>query len=522
MNFLSSMINSLGGSAVSLLIYAIIILVFIIGLILCVFPVTHNRGILLRATRVIRRGEDSRRSWQEDSFLGHGSMREHWSEYLNNLFFADGVYHNASNVEDFINEETVIYGPGRSAFSDAIPGLLVSLGFLGTLIGLAQGLSGFSVSDSEAAMSSIVTLIPGMRYAFMTSIFGVIGSVLFTLITRLVQGSTEHALRDFYGAMSRYAGVQSVDPMTQVAIYQQQQTQLIRQMSEDLAGKLSDNVAVAVSQAVEPLNNSLRAFVSVTTKDQMRFLDAGVSRFIDRMDETLSGQLKRLSSAIDDAASSQEATTSNMRETLSKTTQMLDSVREVSGVAEEMVRGNARYIEQLRDLQKQSETEYKRMQDSVGQMDLTVRQQSNYLKSVNAMQADVARSVAQMGDSLKTYTDRVAESTANACTDMLKASAELRATGAELKEIHAGTAAQINDELKRTLDAYQDYVNEFTQRVDYLAANISGALNDLPGAVNETSDRFLNPIDHMADAMVQAQRVLDDAIVHLYAERQKR
>lgn len=519
MNFVSSLSNFLGDSAFNLLIYAVILVVFLIGLIKCTLPVTHNRDVLRRATHSIRQGDDAKRSWQEDSFLGRGALREHWSEYLNNLFFADGVYHNASNVEDYINEETVIYGPGRSAFSDAIPGLLVSLGFLGTLIGLAQGLSGFSISDSEAAMSSIVTLIPGMRYAFMTSIFGVVGSVTFTLITRAVQGSTERVLRDFYGAMSRYAGVQSVDPMTQVAIYQQQQTALIRQMSEDLAGKLSDNVANAVGQAIEPLNNTLRTFVSVTTKDQMRFLDAVVSRFIDRMDETLSGQLKRLSRAIDDAASSQEATTSNMRETLNKTTQMLDGIREVSAIAEEMVCGNAQYIEQLRETQKLSDGAYARVQDSVEQMDLAVRQQSNYLKTVNAMQADVARSVNQMSETLKSFTDRVAENNASASADMLKITAELRATGAELRDAHTDASAQITDELKRTLDAYQDYVNQFTQRVDYLADGITNALSNLPHAVNDSANTFLDQIDRMSDAMVQAQRVLDDAIVRLYAER---
>ena len=58
---------------------------------------------------------------------------------MNNLFFADGVYHNASNVEDYINEDTAIYGPGRISFAEAIPGLMVSLGFLGTLIGLTTG-----------------------------------------------------------------------------------------------------------------------------------------------------------------------------------------------------------------------------------------------------------------------------------------------------------------------------------------------------------------------------------------------
>ena len=104
---------------------------------------------------------------------------------------------------------------------------------MGTLVGLTQGLSGFSMSDSRAVMDFIVTLIPGMRYAFMTSIVGVVGSVAFTLITRAVYGSTEHELRYFYGAMSRYAGVLSVDPMTQVAIYQQEQTALIHQIFKE-------------------------------------------------------------------------------------------------------------------------------------------------------------------------------------------------------------------------------------------------------------------------------------------------
>ena len=247
MGFFETVKGVLGGSFLNLLVYAVILFVFIIGLIKCIAPVLHNRRLLRRAIRNIRAGEDAKQSWQEDDFLGKGVLNAHWSEYLNNLFFADGVYHNASNVEDYINEETVIYGPGRGSLSDAVPSVLVSIGFLGTLIGLAQGLSGFNMSDSEAVMGSIVTLIPGMRYAFMTSIFGVVGSVAFTLITRAVHGSTENTLRAFYGAMSRHAGVLSVDPMTQVAIYQQEQTMLIKKLSEDLTGKMSENIAQAVS-----------------------------------------------------------------------------------------------------------------------------------------------------------------------------------------------------------------------------------------------------------------------------------
>ena len=75
-----------------------------------------------RAVRQIRKGEHSKRSWQEEDFLGKGALYPHWKEYLNNLFFADGEFHNPSNVEDFINEETVIDAGPRPIRRRGAPG----------------------------------------------------------------------------------------------------------------------------------------------------------------------------------------------------------------------------------------------------------------------------------------------------------------------------------------------------------------------------------------------------------------
>ena len=508
----------LSGGIINLLVYAIIVLIFIFGLIRCVFPVLRNRRILKRAMRDVRAGNSAKRSWQDAEFLGEGSLLDHWSEYLNNLFFADGVYHNASSMEDYVNEETVIFGPGRGSFAEAVPGLLVSVGFLGTLIGLAQGLSGFSMSDSQAVMDSIVTLIPGMRYAFMTSIVGVVCSVLFTLIIRSIYGSTEHTLRNFYGAMSHYAGLSSVDPMTQVAIYQQEQTAMIRKMAEDLSGKLTDNIAAAVGRAVEPLNNSLRNFVSVTTKDQMRFLDAVVMRVLDRMDDLLGGQIKRLSRAMEESAARQEHTIGMVQEDMDATADMVKSMREVIRIADDMVRVNAEYIRDLRENQRQTDDAFNRVASSVEQMDLVTRQQTNYLKSVSSMQAEVSNSMEQMSSAMKDFTQRVGELSANSSAGLLSAAAELRATGAHLQEIHRECASGITEELKLTLDAYEEYVNQFTQRVDYLAGGISDSLSKLPPAVDESANAFLDQVDRLSNSLARAQQMLDETVERLRDE----
>ena len=530
MDFLRSLIGSATADLSNILIYAVIVAVFIVGLVCCIAPVLNTRGQLRRAVRTIKAGSKAKRSWQEDDFLGKGSLMAHWSAYLNNLFFADGEYHNASNVEDFINEETVIYAPGRSAFADAVPSLLVSLGFLGTLIGLAQGLSGFDMTDSAAAQSSIMTLIPGMKYAFMTSIFGVIGSVLFTLITRAVYGSTEHALRSFYGAMSRYAGVLSVDPLTQVAIYQQEQTALIQTMAKDLNGAFTENMARDVQDAVEPINQNLKSFMTVTSKDQMRFLDAVVGRFVDRMDAALSGQFKELGRTLDSVNASQreacELTRARMTEAdkvvdgladaQAMLTSMAAQMRDTLNAARETESAMTGYLDALKLNARQAEDGYARIASTVEQMQLVSNQQTGYLKTVSAMQTEVARSVETMTGAVSAFSRKFAEENAAASQAMQKASGELRAAAGHLESVQRAASQATQEELRGTLDAYREYVNQFTQRVDYLAANIGDSLSKLPRAVSQTSDQFLDQVDQLIRTLDQAQRALNDAVDRLY------
>ena len=485
--------NALSGVS-NLLVYAGIVALFVAGLIRCIAPVVHTRGTLRRAIRSIRSAGDTKYAWQKDDFLGRGTLFSHWSEYLNNLFFADGVYHNASNVEDYINEETVIYGPGRSSFADALPGLMTSLGFLGTLIGLAQGLAGFKMGDSAAVQQSIVTLIPGMRFAFTTSIFGVVGSVLFTLITRAVYGSTEHTLKSFYGAMSRYAGVLSVDPMTQIAIYQQEQTALIQTMAKDLNGAFTENMADAVHKAIDPLNQSFKNFVNVSTKEQMRFMDAVMQRFADRLDQSMHDKLQHFGEVLDETSRLQQENCVVVRASLAGTKESLADLKQMQALSRDMLEDLSEYVDRLNASRAQADDAYLRVASTVEQMEIVSRQQNNYLKSVSTAQADLTRAVEAMS----------------------KASADLRASAADVEKVYRQAGDALKQEFSSTMDGYRDYVNQFTQRVDYLSSNIAGALQQMPDAVAETNNRLLDEVDRLTDAMNQARRALESAADRLY------
>ena len=520
MEYVMKFFENMGGleDIASFVVYVVIVLLFIFGFVKCIMPVMRNRGLLNRATRAIKSG-DKKRSWQEDGFLGKGSLFSHWSEYLNNLFFADGVYHNASNVEDYINEDTVIYGPGSSTFSDALPGLMVSMGFMGTLIGLAVGLSGFDMGDETAIMTSIETLIPSMRYAFMTSIVGVIASVSFTLITRFVNGSASRAITNFYGAMSRYAGVLSVDPLTQVAIYQQEQTALIQTMAKDLNGQFTQRMAGAIKEAVSPINDSLTKFVTVNTQEQMRFLDTVVTRFVSHMDQALGNQFHDLAGVIDRTVRNQEKLLTAVEGHVGGISRAAVDLARMEKSCTEMLDRMDAYMGRMSSAQKAVDDAYLRVSTNFEQMQLVSRQQSEYLRNVSAMQNSVTEAMEYVRNVSGTIT-AAAEAMKTACDELAGMKDQIIAasdnSAAQLAAGHKKAVEDINDELARSFDALADYMKQYNERIDETTQSIANSVGELPEAVTRACGELVDQVDRMGAALNRAQRAMDDAVERMY------
>ena len=71
---------------------------------------------------------------------------------------------------------------------DSIPGVFTSLGVLGTFSGILFGLLGFDANDLD---SSIPILLGGMQTAFITSVVGIVFSLVFSRISKIVWYSAD-------------------------------------------------------------------------------------------------------------------------------------------------------------------------------------------------------------------------------------------------------------------------------------------------------------------------------------------
>ena len=457
-------ITSWMGGGISVVVYGAIIALFVIGMFSCIWPVSTNRKRLQRAVAILKQGDKAKRSWQEDRFLGRGSLMPHWSEYLNNLFFADGEYHNPANVEDYINEETVIDGPGRSKLSEALPGVQVSLGFLGTLLGLSLALSEMNSVDASTITSSMNTLLSSMKYAFLTSIFGVVASISFTLITRAVHSKAQNVLIEFYNALAKYAGVLSVDPMTQVAIYQQEQTGLLKQLCQTLTPE-------NIRQVFEPVTKA----VDLSCENQQKLMNEVAEAYIDKLNSAMNGQLAALSQTIQDTCRYQEKTIRTVSEALVDFAQTAKTMREAQQESYQLLNNFDRLITR-------SEGALTDVSNAQQQNTAVLNAQTECIDALNDLSARIQAQIQRMESAVGDLTENAEALNASSALALKEAGGALKNAAQEISQTMNKARGELSRDMSESLDYFEACMTEIIKRVESAALSVEQAAGGLPSS----------------------------------------
>ena len=120
-----------------------------------------------------------------DSLFHQKDLDRVFNEYKNKVMAQKEANEILSSIEDYISEDSMFLTTWQNLVLQ-IPGTLTGLGILGTFIGLVTGINSVGFSSVEAALDSIATLLGGIEAAFYTSISGVILSIVFNILNRMI------------------------------------------------------------------------------------------------------------------------------------------------------------------------------------------------------------------------------------------------------------------------------------------------------------------------------------------------
>ena len=366
------------------LVYGAIALVTLVGVIKCIYPVLRNSALLNRAIMKLERSAASneRAVWREARFLGR-SLRPDWQRFLLNAGQLD-LRGMPCNTQEYINEDTVVYNPGHAQLAELIPSLLTSLGILGTFMGLMSGLTNLDLSDAAKTISGIPNLLDGMRFAFATSVAGIMCSLAFNMANRMAVGHAFKALDAFDEAFYELAMPRPLDAEVQMICQKQDDELNLQRAADHVGSQMSTAVEVAVSRAVHPLTMSMDNFLQGAAHEQVEGVQRMVNQFVHQMNLSMDGQLSALGDTLGMINQNQLAAQQNLQRTLKIAEALAEDARRIQQSSREFA--NA--------MENDAQTLNRDKQDELlALMRETVKQDNAIARSVTAVQTETIQTL---------------------------------------------------------------------------------------------------------------------------------
>ncbi len=371
----------------------------LIGVFKCLIPLITTTQALRRAIRRLQQDAGTRQGtpvWQEKRFMGR-RLKGSWLRFLQNAEQLDrrGL---PCNVEDYINDDTVTHGPGNAQLADLIPGLLTSLGILGTFMGMVDGLGGLDFSNSDKIIEGIPVLLNGMQFAFGTSIAGVTMSIGFNVVNRVLQGSSYRAIDDFVECFTSLAMQRPLDNDVQLICQNQDSNHMLSNLTEVVPAQLASAVEVSVSRAMQPVAKAMDNFLVGATRAQIDGVGRIVSAFVQQMNMSLNDQFIQLGRTMTDINQNQQVSMEQLRQSMQAAGIIVEDVRKMHTVSQEVLSHFEQYVRELSDARRRDEHFEQFSATLLSRMQQMNEQQAQAYSQVKAAQEALTRTMAQFTD----------------------------------------------------------------------------------------------------------------------------
>ena len=494
------------------LIYLAIVLVFFAALMRCVFPLSRMAARLRRASRTIvteHRQNKEKKSWNDLHFLGD-RLQGTWTDFLQNAELRD-AHGGSCDVTEYINEDTIIYATGGTRLAELTPGILVSLGILGTLLGLVMGLSGLtlSASDTSTLLAGMEKLIAGMSTAFLTSIAGVVASIAFNLINNHYVGKCEKAIDRFCDVFSLYAMPKPVSEETAMLTLQQEQTAYIRQAVEEISQKMAVQVEQSIMRAMLPVQRSMDNFILAATQAQVEGVDRIAQVFVQRMNVALGQEFDHLRQVLAETGVEQQKVQQEMRAATEAIAQMTQDVVNMHQLSQGVLEHFRDYVSDMNDSRAQVDETNRKTIELLTAMNKTSGQQAMYLARLQEYQASLASVQQQYTAMTDSFLHNAQEQTRITAREMDRAVEQMHEGAQALAGAYEQFTKETKENLAHTTALFDESITTSIRQLDKTLSSMRETTQLIPQLMSQSRERYAEQVDQFVTALVRLQKSME-------------
>ena len=467
-----------------------------------------------------------------EKFSSKVKLTEAWQEFEDSLITRDrgenkSVVYKTDEAALFFSEDRLLDQHLNLRFWNSVPALLVGFGILGTFVGLVRGLipfSGINFTQTEEIRTAIQILLSGVSTAFVTSVWGMLTSLVFNGLEKWRIGRVSQAIANLQRALDQLFTL-----TTQEAIsFRQedeltQQTAALKSFSTDLADRIKIAMDNIMSERLENLHQGLKQLHDHNLEGRIAIikeLQNAPEAFGNAMAEQLEPSLDSLNTAVEELRRQREESSTDaiqrlveeFHESLSgSTTAQLEGLAETvrsasAGLAalpvqlEDMITSVQEQIDQSRQLlSATSEEQTGQLQGLMeGMLNAFQRavdlQQSSLSEATNQSIQALEGAIAELQRALTSTASQTAEESQGMVTRMLdllesaanRADAQLAQRIAEIDGVSTQsiqtletTIAELRQSLTSTLDAQQQTIRRITSQTEAASVESTDGIRQL-------------------------------------------
>ena len=496
---------------------AIFVAVYFLG---CAGPAARMAAALNRTRRDIASSEeDARTLWGRygrDAALFHNRrLDERYGAYLRELrrLYKQNAITADCRLDDYIGEE-LIYSAVNKPFCDQLGGIMSGLGILFTFIGLVYGLRNFDATSVDLMQASTQALMAGIKIAFMTSIFGLIYSLLINIFyKRLVKSALEalYAFQDVYTERVRPSNEHGAE--NAMLRLQTEQNAALERFGASVGEQVSEAIITLMGPTVDKMHDAIAQYTTVAMEDQRAGMEKVLRYFLEGLNSAMGNIFTQLKARTEELGAWEKDMIEGIRamtENLGGTVQELDQAQETARAITERMSAYTGAVEELTAAQTKV---IERMEGFIADSENAREREGAYMEKLTA----AIQAAEESAQTSLAVVKSVSEIAAQTRSDSAMSAETVSAAGVKL--------AAAAESVRAMSDSVTADVSGAAQRLEQAAgeleSGLSGAVASSLGVVDDSLEkltRTLESVNAASGQVMQAFKSLPKSAAFLNAD----
>jgi hypothetical protein len=406
---------------------------------------------------------------------------------------------NTHHTSTYFNQRYILWSKVNMRWFNALPNILTGLGIVGTFIGLVSGIyiasPGLSADSIQAAKGALNVLLSGASLAFLTSIAGLVSSMLFSHAEKKKIHEFDKLCQTFVSEIDERVEYFSSERLSNKVLQESiKQSFALETFANDLAvtmGKImQEQIATPMITAINELTEKQSSANDETIEKVMKEFAASISGAAGEEMKSLAATIETISKKLEEQLAALSESHKAMNESATFIMNEMTSVAEnstikIGGLNNEL--GNA--VEAQKGLNESNSELHERVKETIFTAGNVVEQSKDLIENIGT--------TVDKQNTMMEHSFELAEK-------FTKVSASVEKT----HELIASTQEQVKL-------AWQDYQNRFTS-VDESLGKIFNNLNDGMSQYARSTNEYLIGLDMHAAKVVKelaiASKEISDSV----------